>query len=302
MMDTMRGQANIVILFIIVTVLIFAGSTIFKAQLQQLALRTENGPEITVGANGLSGGSEPSVQGPTSEPPAGTTGSVSGGGEAVTPPAEREGAVYISGVSRSSDGLSARVTLRTKLNAGERVNVTGWMLQTNERRLYLPEAVRMYQVDGVNTEGDIVLEPGTYLTLYAGSMSPIGYNFRVNKCMGYLNERYDMSLPNECPLPTRDATYQTLAGWCQNYIRSLSRCELPDPAVTNEWRGEEGNACREFVYGFFTIDHCYESFSGDEILDNEWRVWVNASEVFDPRHDWVRLINAKGDVIDSYVY
>ncbi len=301
MIEWMRGQANILILFFIVAVLIFGGSALFKNRLQQFASSTIPAVEKT-----SSSGSSPNFQ-PSSGTSVGAAPQTGANGSAspkpVTPPAERAGAVTVSGVSPSYDGERATVTLQTNLNDGESVDVTGWMLETNKRRLYLPQAVRAYQVNGANTEGDMVLQKGNYVTLYAGSLSPVGYSFRVNKCMGYLDAEYQFPslLPNECPVPAR-SSYETLAGWCQNYIQSLGNCALPSTMTTNSWRGDDGNACRSFVNDFFTVAHCYQSFQGDALLDNEWRVWVNIANVFDPQHDVVKLINTDGKVISTYVY
>jgi len=225
------------------------------------------------------------------------------GPEAAVLPESREGSVYISDVSVYDSGRKARVVLRTNLAEGESVDITSWMIRTNKRRLFIPEAVRVYRVGGSNSEGHIVLDKGNYVILYAGGSSPVGRNFRVNACTGYLNNRYEFeaSLPNDCPLPERDS-YKHLAGWCQDYIRSMERCGLPDANETNEWRGDDGNACRSFVYDFFNVDNCYRSFSESELLSDEWRVWVGAEYVFDRRHDWVKLVNKEGRVIDDYVY
>ena len=212
--------------------------------------------------------------------------------------------VAISGFRRSYGDQPARITLRSKLEKGGAVVITDWQIKGNNGRVFIPEAVKFYRINGTNDQGAIVLQPGDYVNVYIGGMSPIGKNFRLNKCTGYLNEDYDFqySIPNECPRPEKD-NYKHLSGECQNYIQSLSRCELPDPDSVNSFRGEGGNLCREFINDYFTINNCYKTYKDDpDFLGHEWRVWINRSRVFDSQHDWLRLINNNGEIVDEYTY
>ncbi len=220
------------------------------------------------------------------------------------PSSERTGSVYISNISRSYGDRPMRITLKSNLNEGETVNIDDWEIKGNDGRVFIPEAVNFYQIPGPNDSGDIVLEPGHTVTIYLGIKSPLSKNFRLNKCTGYLNENYDFlySLPNECPLPEKD-DYKHLSGECQNYIRQMGRCERPDPNVTNSFLGEQGNECREFVNEFFNIGNCYRYFKGDsDFLKKEWRVWIDRENVFDPQHDWLKILNKGGQIIDDYTY
>lgn len=288
------GDAGMVILLIVAAVLFFLA----RGFLGKLEFPTvSNTPPAENGAPSGAVSTPPTGQqpsAPSSPPP-----------PVVVPPAERAGAVIISGVNVGKKGAPSRVTIRAQLGEGESVNVTGWRVQSNKRWFPIPQAVRTYDIVRTNTEGDIVLEKGNTLTLYIGIGSPVGVNFRLNKCTGYLNDRADFpfTLPRDCPLPAADS-YQNLSGTCQNYIRSLSRCESPDPEVMNAFPGDAGNACREFVNNFFGVNYCYSSLSGKaDFLRNEWYAWIDEfSEVFDPSHDWVRLVNADGKTIDDYTY
>ncbi len=287
------GNAGMVIL-LIVTAGLFLLARGFLGKLEFPA--ASNTPPAEGGAPSGAVSTLPAGQpsAPSSPPP-----------QVVVPPAERAGAVVISGVSVGSKSSPARVTIQAQLGDGESVNITGWRVQSNKRWFPIPQAVRIYDIVRANTEGDIVLEKGNTLTLYIGIGSPVGVNFRLNKCTGYLNDRADFpfTLPRDCPLPAADS-YKNLSGACQNYIRSLSRCESPDPEVMNAFPGDAGNACREFVNNFFGVNYCYSSLSGKaDFLRNEWYAWVDEYiDVFDPSHDWVRLVNTDGETIDDYTY
>ena len=224
--------------------------------------------------------------------------------EILPPPENREGTVYISGVATAWGDRPIRITLRTNLKEGETVNIDDWEIEGNDGKISIPEAVNYYEIPSLNKSGPIILEPGHYIIIYVGEESPISKNFRLNKCTGYLNDRgeFEWQLPNECPLPEK-GDYKHLSGECQNYIRSLNRCELPDPNVTNSFIGEEGNECRAFVNSFFNVKNCYEYYEDQgNLLKNEWRVWINYQNVFDKNHDWLKLLNKEGKIIDEYTY
>ena len=154
-----------------------------------------------------------------------------------------------------------------------------------------------------NRESDTILERGNYIYIYFDN-SPVHENFRLNMCTGYLNNTAEFKplLPKDCPIPLR-SSYVHLSGDCQNYIRSLRRCELPDPDVTNSFMGEDGNKCRAFINENINIGSCERLYGGEpDFLDNEWRLWINRGTIFDSSHDRVRLYNTKGILIDEYIY
>ncbi len=222
--------------------------------------------------------------------------------EPPTLPEAREGAVYVSRVSRPSYSRPGYVQLRTKLSGDERVTITGWRIESNTGSMIISQAVPRYTFFDQNVNEDIVLERGDYAYIYF-EKSPISKSFRLNQCTGYLNARADFSpvLPNNCPQLSRDS-YQHLSGDCQNYIRRLRRCELPDPNLTNAFLGEDGNECRAFINKNITIAACYQRVNESDFFSNEWRVWVNRGTIFDFSHDWVRLYNTDGMLIDEYTY
>lgn len=220
-------------------------------------------------------------------------------------PSERDGSVQIYGVTRSSANRPVKIVLKANLQEGEEVDIDNWEIRGNDGSVFIPQAVKYYRIPGTNEEGDIVLEAGHSVTMYLGMLSPISKNLQLNKCTGYLNQKYDFKyypLPEECPLPDKD-DYKYLSGECQDYIKRIGRCEIPPSEETNAFFGESGNRCREFINGFFNTTNCYNSFREDEdFLKGEWRVWLPYKSAFDSDHDWLKLLNTEGKVIDEYTY
>ncbi len=218
------------------------------------------------------------------------------------PPSQRSGAVKIS-FNRGYGSNSPTAVLTANLEEGEQVDITGWRLASNTGEIRIPQAVPFYVVySSNNNAGDIVLGPRDKAVIYFGAQSPIGKNFRLNRCTGFLNKIAEFSppLPNDCYLPAKD-DYRHLSGECQNYIMSLRRCELPDTNKTNQFQGELGNQCRSFINDNFGINACYRHKQEPDFLSNEWRVWIE-QDIFDKYHDDIRLLNPQNQVIDEYVY
>lgn len=185
----------------------------------------------------------------------------------------------------------------------ESINISGWKIKGNRYGFTIPQAINVYNPEGINKEENIILSGSSYLIIYSGK-SPINKNLRFNKCAGYLNNFYDFNpdLPNDCPAIER-SEYVGLYGQCQSYLMSLGRCAMPDVGFYNSLSGtDEGNACRAFLN---TISHaaCFRKYRDDgDFLSNQWRIWMNEDFLFDSLHDRLLLFDNKGLLVDEYIY
>ena len=94
---------------------------------------------------------------------------------------------------------------------------------------------------------NIMLESGGRVYAY-GSQSTLGKNFRLNKCMGYLNENYKIapSCLNECPR-IDSGRLALLSGKCQDFVRSMNTCATPKPDDFNRISGFGEDECRVLI-------------------------------------------------------
>ena len=132
-----------------------------------------------------------------------------------TPLSER---VYIG--SAGSFGYPreySRIVLYARLKENERVNITGWKIKSNKNEAIIPQAVEIYEPSGFAPAGDIILKPNNYAEIYS-FISPLNRNFRLNKCLGYLEGIYNFQpiyFPKNCPSFSRsDIRY--LSSQCQS--------------------------------------------------------------------------------------
>jgi len=184
-----------------------------------------------------------------------------------------------------------QIGLTSQVQAGEKINLTGWRLQGNHGAYFIPPAVDVFEPESQNEPQDLYLGAGERVNIYSGP-APLSRNLRLNVCLGYL----DQSLAQNCPFFQRQEI-QHLAGGCQNFIISLTGCRLPppNPAVALN------DACAQFLNQINYKSCFYKHRPDDNFLSREWRLWEMA-EFLDELHDVVRLYDREGKLADEYVY
>ncbi len=197
------------------------------------------------------------------------------------------------------------VTLRINYSVkDEAVDITGWKIKSNKGEIFIPQAVNVYEPNGLNNESDIVLSGNGYVNIYKGK-SPINRNFRLNRCTGYLQKTYNFSPPLSLNCPRVDrGEIINLSGQCQSYIMSLSSCALPNLNFYNSLPGtDQGNECRAFLSGI-TPNSCFQKHQGDaDFLSSEWRLWMDFNNnVFDRQHDRILIFDNSGLLVSQYIY
>jgi hypothetical protein len=210
----------------------------------------------------------------------------------------------VSSYSSASGEKSVTIRMNYSVPQGQAINITGWRVKSNRGEIFLPQAVRIYEPNGSNGESDIVVSGSGNISLYRGR-SPIGKNFRLNKCTGYLQKTYNFSpsLPLSCPRVERSELIN-FSGQCQSYILSLSSCALPNLNIYNSFPGtDQGNECRAFLSGI-TEYACFRDHNNDSnFLSNEWRIWMEFNDnIFDGQHDRILVFDKDGLLVSEKLY
>ncbi len=213
--------------------------------------------------------------------------------------------VRIHSLSRnysSNDKTIKQITIRSDYSLKNGINVSGWRVKGNKGDFLIPQAVNNFDPAFFGRSGDIIIGANNYIYIY-GVSSPMGLNFRLNKCTGYLNNfyKFDPPLPNNCPNVDRKEI-ASFSGNCQNLITSLGACRIPadkdlnSPAVLND------SACRAYL-DRLNYRGCYErNYAVSNFLSNEWRVWLGKNIPFDSEHDRLWLFDREGLLVDEYTY
>ncbi|KKU15571.1 hypothetical protein A3D55_02685 [Candidatus Jorgensenbacteria bacterium RIFCSPHIGHO2_02_FULL_45_20] len=214
--------------------------------------------------------------------------------------------VSVSGFTRPSYTTSrvGKFTLRTSLKDGdEPIDITGWKIKGNRGgEVYVPQAIANYTPSASFTNSDIILGQGGSVSVYS-NRSALGKNLRLNKCIGYLNNRYLFSpkLPSNCPsIDVKQSV--TFSGECQSFLKAINRCEEPSAADKNRFTGPADAECRTFL-DTLNYGGCYEKHKLDaDFQSKEWRVWLDDEMPFDTQHDRLILFDKSGKVVNEYVY
>lgn len=213
--------------------------------------------------------------------------------------------VRLENVTRSYNDYASQVqfTVRTDYSLENEVDVTGWKIKGNRgAEVFIPQAIADYGVQGFSQASNILLKKGDYLVVYSGK-SANNQNFRLNKCMGYLNNSYTFSpsLPNSCPSIDRNKIV-SFSGRCQSFIYSLGTCREPSSNERNQFTSPEDTSCASFL-NTLNYGGCYSTYRYQtDFFSNEWRAWVNQQLPFDKEHDRVLLYDRGGLLVDEYTY
>jgi hypothetical protein len=181
----------------------------------------------------------------------------------------------------------------------EKINITGWQIKANNGGIFIPQVVNSYDPSGSQTNSDLVLGLGDQVTFYS-TASPVGYNLRLNKCIGYMDtqNKFQPPLPNDCP-SARIPQVQSFSAQCQDYVASLYSCQIPD--VSRAQLSNYDDACRQYL---FTLNYagCYARYSSiPGFFEPFWRVYTGTNFA-NSRHDRIVLLDRQGKVVDGYVY
>lgn len=208
--------------------------------------------------------------------------------------------VRISSVQRPDRyGIGGEFTVRADASVSSGVDVTGWEMRSNLGSFVIFGANAA--VGPVN-QSRIMIRPNTSAVFYA-AWSAFVKNIELNACTGYLNDLYSPSpkLPANCPRPARSELV-SFSGECQNFINSLSSCEVPNPVELNRFTVSRDVSCRAFMNNF-TYEGCMRNYRNlSNFYSYGWRVWLGTELRFDPYHDRLFLFDGGGKLVDEYVY
>lgn len=146
---------------------------------------------------------------------------------------------------------------------------------------------------------DIFLNYGESATIITGE-SPLGKNFKLNKCSGYLNQNNSLPVYTSCPSLSDIPQPRNLNNKCILFIESLSSCTVPninaDTGINND--------CAEFVSQHASYAGCVAYHKNDSDFDGRrWLIYLGKNaELWGNRRDLVRLFDQAGKLLMEISY
>lgn len=218
--------------------------------------------------------------------------------------------VNITYVSRSSDQKggsdSEYVVLSAPSSNKKSITLTGMLLKSRMtgNQIDIRNGVTVYYANSINSEEPINIKPGETAYIISGR-SPVGYSFKINKCIGYLNNNYQnfiVSLPGGCPrvdsypLPARPNQFNDQ---CLDFLKSIGTCK-----TVSSYPSDLQASCRTFVAERANYSRCVTDFVNDpNFLGTNWRIYLSRDYAsWKTKREIIDLLDQKGNVISTYTY
>ena len=210
--------------------------------------------------------------------------------------------------SNYSDGQSGQeyVQISASGTNQNKILLTGMLLKSRMtgNQANIGEGVNLYYSNTLNQTAPIFLAPGQTAYIITGR-SPLGYSFRTNKCIGYLNnynQNYIVSIHSNCPaiisypLPARPNAFQDN---CLNFLNSISSCQ-----TFFSFPSDLSEACKTFITDRANYPRCVADFSNDEnFLSDDWRIYLGRDEsLWKSQREIIDLLDSQGNVMSTYTY
>jgi hypothetical protein len=171
------------------------------------------------------------------------------------------------------------------------------------KAIVIPKAVNLPVLGTTPEKVDVYLQPGGKAIITTGR-SPIGSSFRVNKCMGYLQQfqNFYPDIANICPPPANEIKSFGPANdtICVEFVEKTPRCTIPQGAPPRDLTA----SCVNFLAEKLNYNACVANHKNDkDFYSKEWRLFLNQdSELWKNKNEIIRLTEANGTIIDSITY
>ena len=217
--------------------------------------------------------------------------------------------VKISGVTppdaRANPSL---ITLRTEIEENEKINITGWKFEGEYGSFIVPQGIEEFNplIRPLSLK-DIIIKEGDRIYI-SSAVSPLGdkdFNFRTNKCMGYLVSFSQFPIPISKNCPATQILPSSLTDCCQEYIFSLGTCQVPTYQGIEKYELFKDSVCLSYMDLNLNYGGCYRNYYRDQnFWENQWHIYLNRAEkeIMDINVDTIYLRDRSGLLIDKYSY
>ena len=208
---------------------------------------------------------------------------------------------------KGTDAEDEYIELYASNRNNEKIAITGWTLESmiSGKRFTIGGANEIYRSGIINSEPELKLAPNENVIISTGR-SPVGASFRINKCIGYLEQFQDFypSLSRSCPDPSDDfdsfAVLPANDFTCEDIVDRISQCEMR----LNSLPIGTSNECSNFISNNISYTGCVKNHQNDlDFLGREWRVFLGRSEeIWRAKREIIRLLDTEGKIVDTYTY
>lgn len=201
--------------------------------------------------------------------------------------------IYV-GVSLRTPTIDAQqVTLQSKIT--DVISIAGWTMGSKKYNTKYSIPTMAQEIPNhpyfSSLQNQVVLNAKNKVIVHIGK-GPLGVNFRLNRCIGYLNDYYPSAVPYYCPNRSQDEI-RNLSIYCQRVIAQLPQCR--EPKLSDALLDAE---CHDYLQAHFTYSQCVVANNAYyDFYFDEWWMYLNlTTNVWAPDADSL-LVRDQNDLI-----
>ncbi|MEW5907869.1 MAG: hypothetical protein AB1643_01665 [Patescibacteria group bacterium] len=195
------------------------------------------------------------------------------------------------------------LTIQASYNNPEPINIKQWSLgKSATEHYYIGSAMEFFKMPPENSRQDIFLKPGDRAIITTGK-SPVSRGFKLNKCIGYLEQMQDFipMIPLNCPHPINDEYLPaSLDDLCIDYINSNFKICTQYLSYLSSL----SNSCKQYINERINYKGCSQWHRNDnDFYKPGWRLFLNqTSEIWPNINGTVILYDENNKIVDSINY
>lgn len=187
------------------------------------------------------------------------------------------------------------------------VNISDWKIKSWASDFAIPKITKYVDPAFSSIETETILGIGEKIIIKTGR-SPLGFNFRPNKCFSFLSKSYkfDFSISGYCNKLSPDELFNMkrtgyFTDKCLDFIKSFS-CKTPDIKALKKI--ETDASCVNYVSNNLNYKGCYsKNISKSDFLSKDWRAYINIERFYFSRYDVIRILDSNGLlVVEKKIY
>ena len=204
--------------------------------------------------------------------------------------------------------LINRNTIRLKNISKNEINITNWKIISSMGSFIIPTGVEFVDPKRIYEKKEIILKPEEEVKIMAG-YSPLGINFKANKCFNYLIKnisdlkKYLDPISYACDKFSKEELFELKnSGYSLNCVLTLEN-SMCDGLSQNELKKILNDSrCLNLVYSRFNYNSCYEKRKNDsDFLSKTWYIFLPVNYLYSPRYEEIRLVDQNGLLVDKYI-
>ncbi len=194
--------------------------------------------------------------------------------------------------------------LNVQNDPGQSVVLSGWKLKSlvTGGEMTIGGAANIPDF-GLPSDAPIIISDRRANVVVSHAISPINKSFRVNICVGYLdqNDNFLPSLGRQCPSPYKDAppVSNQINNKCLDYLDTIPYCRIPKE---RDYPEDISRSCEDYIKENINYTTCVKNHRFDEnFFVSEWRVFSKVRGILWIKdRDVIQLIDSAGKVVDTY--